>query len=87
MLARERLVERLSASNDELARIERENQLLLWNLRRMEQDRAVLERLVAEEIGWAREGTLIVRFDKILQDPRSTHSPPGGAGDDTDAPD
>lgn len=66
LLAREQLQERLSSSNADLAKIERENQRLLRDLRLMERDVAVLERLVAEEIGWARRGTLIVRFEEVL---------------------
>ena len=63
LLARRLLADQLEHSNAELAAIDRENQRLLRQLRLMEQDPAVLERLVAEELGWAREGTTLSRVD------------------------
>lgn len=88
LLARERLAERLVASNAELARIERENQRLLRDLRLMDRDPAVLERLIADEIGWSTEGTLIVRFGEQLTDPDPGGAPEVGAlGGGTDAQD
>jgi cell division protein FtsB len=65
LLARRHLAERLDRSNQDLAAIERENQRLIRDLRLMEQDPAVLERLVAEELGWAREGTTLYRFEDV----------------------
>jgi cell division protein FtsB len=53
---------RVDASVD-LATLERHNQRLLREMRLMDSDPVVLERLVAEELGWGREGTTLVRFD------------------------
>jgi cell division protein FtsB len=63
LLARHRLQHRLDHANAELAAIERENQQLLRNLRLMDQDPIVLERMVAEELGWGRDGATLYRFD------------------------
>lgn len=63
LLARHQLETRLDRANDELATLERENQRLLRDLRLMDQDPVVLERMVAEELGWGREGATLFRFD------------------------
>jgi len=63
LIARQRLADDLQRSNAELARTQRENQRLLRSLRVMEEDPRVLERLVAEELGWARAGTTLYRFE------------------------
>jgi len=63
LLVRHQLRGRLASANDDLAAVERENQRLLRDLRLMEQDVVLLERLVAEELGWGREGTTIYRFE------------------------
>ena len=55
---------RLATANDELAAVDRENQRLLRELRLMEQDPVLLERVVAEELGWGREGAVLYRFDE-----------------------
>ncbi|MFT4625580.1 MAG: hypothetical protein ACI8PZ_004248 [Myxococcota bacterium] len=47
----------------ELGRVQRENQRLLRQMRLMDRDPVILERLVAEELGWGREGTTLVTFD------------------------
>ena len=50
-------------ANAELGALQRENQRLLREMRLMDRDPVVLERLVAEELGWGREGTTLVRFE------------------------
>lgn len=51
------------AERTEWARIERENERLMYELRLLDEDPVNLERLVADELGWARDGTVIHRFD------------------------
>lgn len=63
LLARHRLADELQRANGELAALDRENQRLIRELQLMEQDPLVLERLVAEELGWGRSDAVIVRFD------------------------
>ncbi len=62
LLARHVLVGRLDSATGELAATERENQRLLRELRVMETDPVLMERMVAEELSWAREGDTIYRF-------------------------
>lgn len=64
LLARHDLHGRLDKANADLAATERENQRLLRELRLMESDPVLLERVVAEELGWAREGDTVYRFDE-----------------------
>ncbi len=66
-MARERLRAQLEASNAELAAIQRENERLLFDLRRVQRDPVVMERVVAEEIGMAREGSIVVRFEGSVE--------------------
>ena len=47
----------------EWARLERENQRMLYELRRLEEDPIHAERMVAEELGWSREGAVIYTFE------------------------
>jgi cell division protein FtsB len=62
LLARHQLRGQLARANDSLADTERENQRLLRELRLMDQDPLLLERMVAEELGWGRQGDVIYRF-------------------------
>lgn len=62
LLARRQLERELVEANAELAAIERDNQRLLRELRLMDEDPVVLERMVAEELGWGAEGATIIRF-------------------------
>lgn len=68
LLARHKLASRLDVANAELAEIDRENQKLLRDLS-VEEDPVVMERLVAEELGWARKGTVLYRFDDEVTSP------------------
>jgi len=52
----------LADANAQLASVERENQRLLHELDLMEKDPVVLERMVADELEWAREDATIYRF-------------------------
>lgn len=63
VLRRHELRSELAAANQDLAATERENQRLLHDLVRMEKDPVVLERMVAEELGWGQSDAVIVRFD------------------------
>ncbi|MCO4743339.1 MAG: septum formation initiator family protein [Proteobacteria bacterium] len=53
----------LQTANTELAGLERDNQRLLRDLKLMEEDPVVLERMVAEELLWAAEDTTLYRFE------------------------
>jgi cell division protein FtsB len=66
IVARQQLAERLVAETDELAAIDRENARLQRELELLGSDPLLVERAAAEEIGWAREGTTLYRFE----DPR-----------------
>jgi cell division protein FtsB len=63
ILSRHELRDRLAREKTELARIERDNQRLLSELLWLDRDPVLLERAVAEELGWAREGTTLYRFE------------------------
>ncbi len=63
LVERHRLRTDVRAANSELARIERENDKLLLELTTGDRDPIVLERMVAEELGWGREDATLYRFD------------------------
>ncbi len=63
VFARRKLVNQLDAANRDLVAVEAENQAMLRELRAMDQDPRALERLVYDELGWAREGEELYRFD------------------------
>ena len=63
LLARHALQERLEGSQGELARLNRANERLLLELNAMERDPVVVERMIADEIGWAAEGAVVVKFE------------------------
>ena len=62
LLVRDRLQQEFEASIDERAALDRENQELLRQLRQMREDDAVLERVVADELGLVPEGAVLIRF-------------------------
>lgn len=62
VFVRRELARELLQANTELAAVERENQRLIRELRLMDEDPAVLERVVAEELGWGRDDAVIIRF-------------------------
>lgn len=47
----------------ELARLDRENEALLRDLRAMDRDPVVRERMVADELQWGRRDAVLVRFE------------------------
>lgn len=47
--------------NQRLAAIQRENDALLREIKAMERDPVVMERIIARELGWARPGTTLYR--------------------------
>lgn len=60
-----RLVElrvELRDANAQLRAIERKNQRLIRDLHALEQDRTAVERVVAEELGWATSESTLYRF-------------------------
>jgi cell division protein FtsB len=63
LLARHELKARLERDKASLAALERANQRLVSELVWLEKDPVLLERAVAEELGWAREGTTLYRFE------------------------
>lgn len=63
LLVRHQLVAQHQEAQLELARLDRANERLLRDLRAMERDPVVLERLVADELHWGRPGDVLVRFD------------------------
>lgn len=63
LLRRLDLERELHDANDRLARIERDNQRLLRELATMHADPVVMERVAADEIQYAKPGTVLFRFD------------------------
>lgn len=63
LVARQRLAVEVADANAELATVERENQRLLRQLHLMDADPVVLERMVADELGWGRQGATLYRFE------------------------
>ena len=64
VIVRHQLDAQLDASHSELARLERANEVALRELKLMESDPVVLERMVADELGWGREDAVLVRFSE-----------------------
>jgi cell division protein FtsB len=63
LLARRKLEVRLASANLVVAELDSDNQRILHLLSSMDRDPLVLERMVAEELGWAREGSTVYRFE------------------------
>lgn len=63
VFARFELQRDLARETDELAALDRQNAQLLRDIQQLGDDPLLVERAVAEEIGWARPGTTIYRFD------------------------
>jgi cell division protein FtsB len=63
LLARRALQSRLHEANARVAELDRDNQRILHLLSSMDRDPLVLERMVADELGWAREGATVYRFE------------------------
>ena len=64
LTARHELRAELRQANSGLAEIERENQRLLRELTVSDRDPIVLERMVADELGWSHEDATLYRFDE-----------------------
>ncbi|MEN0063554.1 MAG: septum formation initiator family protein [Myxococcota bacterium] len=60
--ARDRLRDRVSTAQAELARLDVENQRLLRDLRVLDRSPEARERMVADELHLAQPGTTIIRF-------------------------
>jgi hypothetical protein len=63
LLARGELQARLEEANGRVAELDRDNQRILHLLSSMDRDPLVMERMVADELGWAREGATVYRFE------------------------
>jgi len=63
LLERLELERELSHANAHLAAIERDNQRLQLDLHQMDEDPVVLERIAADELTWAKPGTVLYRFE------------------------
>ena len=63
LVVRTHLQSDLRDATSRLATIDRENQRLLRELELMDEDPVVLERMVAEELGWGRNDATIYRFE------------------------
>jgi len=64
LVRRYQLQRQLEQANERLATTERENQRLLRELSTMDEDPVVLERIVADELAWGREGSVLYRFEE-----------------------
>lgn len=64
VLVRLQIREHLQASQADLADLETENRQLLREMQTMRHDPVVLERMVADELRWGREGDVLVQFDE-----------------------
>ncbi|MCB9674599.1 MAG: hypothetical protein H6737_05740 [Alphaproteobacteria bacterium] len=64
LLVRHQLDAQLRDAQADLAHLERANERSLRDLRMMESDPVVLERLVADELNWGREDAILVRFSE-----------------------
>jgi cell division protein FtsB len=64
LVRRYQLHKQLEHANDRLAATERENQRLLRELTIMDEDPVVLERIVADELAWGPEGSVLYRFQE-----------------------
>lgn len=71
ILRRMELSAELRQANADLQELELRNQRLLREIHAIERDRVIVERVVAEELGWASPGTTLYRFD----DPGLSESP------------
>lgn len=69
LMVRDRLEVQLAASLEERAAMDRDNRRLLRELRTMEEDDVVLERVVAEELGLVQPGSTLVRFHDAPRTP------------------
>ena len=63
MNVRWRLGQDLRVHNEALASVERDNQRLLRELNLADRDPVIIERMVAEELGWGQEGATLYRFE------------------------
>lgn len=63
VMVRRQLSLQLDASQADLADLDSQNRRLLRSMRALSADPVVVERMVVDELGWAREGDVLVRFD------------------------
>ncbi|MEZ4318858.1 MAG: septum formation initiator family protein [Myxococcota bacterium] len=64
LLVRHQLDAQLDDAQAELAQLERENERALRDLKMLDSDPIVLERLVADELSWGRDDATLIRFDE-----------------------
>jgi cell division protein FtsB len=70
LLARHALEADLRDANAQLADVERENQRLVRELVILDREPKAVEREVADQIGWARPGSTVYRFQPSASSPR-----------------
>jgi cell division protein FtsB len=63
LMRRAELHQELRQANQRLITVERENTLLLRDLRVLEEDPIAVERAVAEDLGWGKPGATLYRFE------------------------
>jgi cell division protein FtsB len=64
LLVRHQLHGQLTEAQAELAELDRANERTLRELRQMDADPVLVERRVADELGWGHEDAILVRFEE-----------------------
>lgn len=67
LLRRQELSAELRQANHDLSKLQADNQRMLRALHLLEADPVAMERAVAEELGWAKPGTTLYRFEPVSQ--------------------
>jgi cell division protein FtsB len=65
LLRHQDLQQQVQQAKAELADVERQNQAIIYDLSAMERDPVAVERAVADELGYAKEGSTLYRFDPV----------------------
>ncbi len=65
VLRHQDLQEQVQRAKADLADVERQNQALIFDLSAMEHDPVAAERAVADELGYAKEGSTLYRFEPM----------------------
>ncbi len=65
LLRHQDLQEQVQRAKADLAEVERQNQAIIYDLAAMERDPVAVERAVADELGYAKEGSTLYRFDPV----------------------
>jgi cell division protein FtsB len=62
LLVRHQLTQQVASAQADLADLDSANRRLLREIHTMDADPVVVERMVADELAWGREGDTLVRF-------------------------